>query len=122
MTYLWLAVGGALGTLGRYALAGWIDGRLGRGPLGIFVVNVTGAFAIGFVGVLAEERALVSPEARRVVAVGLLGGYTTFSTLAYDTARLLEAGDPRGALANGAGTLLAGLVAVSAGIGLARAL
>lgn len=81
MTYLWLALGGALGTLGRYAVSGWVYDRLGPGPLGIFVVNVSGAFLIGLFLELADGRALISPGLRQFVALGVLGGYTTFSTL-----------------------------------------
>ena len=89
-TYLWLALGGALGTLSRYALSGAIDNRYGPSPLGIFVVNISGAFVIGFFLVLAQDRFLVSPDVRRFVAAGFCGGYTTFSTLAYETMTQLE--------------------------------
>jgi CrcB protein len=122
VTLLWLAAGGALGTLGRYAVSGWIDGRFGPGPLGIFVVNVTGAFLIGFFGTLAEDRFPIPPDLRHLVAVGVLGGYTTFSTLSYETMKLIETGDLAPAALNGLGSLLAGIVAVYLGMSAARVL
>jgi fluoride exporter len=120
-TYLWLALGGALGTLGRYVLSGAIDSRYGPSPLGIFVVNVSGAFVIGFFLVLAQDRILVSPDLRRFVATGLCGGYTTFSTFSYDTMTLIEDHRYATAAANGLGSLAAGLLAVWLGMTLARA-
>jgi CrcB protein len=122
MTWLWLALGGGIGTLGRYALAGAVAGRFGSGPLGIFAVNISGAFAIGFFLVVAGERGSISVDVQRFVATGLLGGYTTFSTLSLDTTRLLETGDYLGAAANGLGSLVAGVLAVWLGMTLARAL
>lgn len=121
-TYLWLALGGALGTLSRYALSGAIDNRYGPSPLGIFVVNISGAFVIGFFLVLAQDRFLVSPDVRRFVAAGFCGGYTTFSTLAYETMTQLEDHNYWTAAANGLGSLAAGLVAVWLGMTLARAI
>lgn len=115
MTYLWLALGGALGTLGRYAVSGWVYDRFGPGPLGVFVVNVTGAFLIGLFLELADGRALLSPGLRQFLALGVLGGYTTFSTLSYETMKLLETGDVAAAALNGLGSLAAGLAAVYAG-------
>lgn len=119
-TYLWLALGGALGTLARYALSGAIASRYGPGPLGIFIVNISGAFLIGLFLVLAQDRFLVSPDIRRFVATGIMGGYTTFSTLSYETMRLVEDRDYLMATANGVGSLLAGLLAVWLGMTLAR--
>ena len=122
MTLLWIAIGGAIGSVGRYGVASWAAQRLGPGPLGIFIVNVTGAFLIGFVMIATENRFTLSLDTRRFIAVGLLGGYTTFSTLMYETMVLVEAGDYPRAIANSLGSLAVGLVAVALGIALARAL
>jgi fluoride exporter len=115
-----VALGGALGTLGRYVVAGRVDERLGATPLGIFIVNISGAFMIGFFLTLAEGRFLISPDVRRFVATGILGGYTTFSTLSFETMKLLETGAYARGLANGLGSIVAGLAAVWVGMVLAR--
>ena len=122
MAYLWVALGGAIGAVSRYALAGTISSRFGTGPLGIFVVNVSGAFLIGFVMALTDERISVSPDIRRFVTVGILGGYTTFSTWMYETHQLAEAGDISRAMLNIVGSTLAGLIAVWIGVLAGRSL
>ncbi len=121
MDYLWVALGGALGAVSRYGLAAWINTRFGPSPLGIFVVNVSGAFLIGFLMALTEERVSVSPDIRRFLTVGILGGYTTFSTWMYETHQLAEAGDITRAILNIGGSLLAGLLAVWLGVMAGRA-
>jgi fluoride exporter len=118
--YLWLGVGGAIGTVARYALSGWIDARFGANPLGIFVVNITGAFLIGLVMAVTEDRFLIPAQARQFITIGLFGGFTTFSTLTYETMRLLETGSFATAMLNIVGSLMAGLVAVYAGMSLGR--
>lgn len=120
MLYLWLALGGALGTLSRYTVSGWVAARYPSFPWGTFTVNVTGALVIGFFLTLAEERLLISPQLRVFFATGFLGGYTTFSTFSWETMALLRDGALLPALGNAAGSLLTGLVAVYLGIVLAR--
>ncbi len=120
MGYIWVVAGGGIGALSRYLLAGWIDNRHGPGPLGIFVVNISGALIIGFFMTLAEERFLFSPDLRRFVATGFLGGYTTFSTLSWDTTNLLRDHSYALAVFNGIGSIVLGVVAVYVGIALAR--
>jgi fluoride exporter len=122
MLLLWIAIGGAAGSLGRYGLTWWLAQRIGPGPLGIFAVNVSGAFLIGFLLIATEGRFALSLDARRFIAIGVLGGYTTFSTLMYETMMLIEAGDYVRAAANSLGSVAAGLIAVALGIGLARLL
>lgn len=91
-------------------------GRRERFPLGILVVNVTGSFALGVLtGVGAG---LIDSDLGWVIGVGLLGGYTTFSTVSLDSALLVRAGQSRRGWINAAGTLLLGVVAASAGLGL----
>lgn len=120
VSYLWLALGGALGTVTRYSVAGWVDDRFGPSAWGIFAVNVTGSFLLGFLAMLAEERFMLPADVRRFALVGFLGGYTTFSTLAYETMRMAQLGSFGSALANGLGSLAAGLVAAYVGMILGR--
>jgi CrcB protein len=112
---LGIALGGAVGALARYGVDEWVGRRAGAFPWGILVVNVTGAFLIG-VSVEALEPRFESGWVRPAVVTGLLGAYTTFSTLSLDTYRLLERGELDQALANVLGTVVLGLLAVWAGL------
>jgi CrcB protein len=117
---LGIAVAGAVGALARHGLDTWIERRGGIFPWGIFAVNVTGAFAIGFMATWMEPRFEDVTWFRTAVLTGFLGAYTTFSTLSLDTYRLLDAGHVGPALANTLGSLAAGLGAVWAGIRIAE--
>jgi CrcB protein len=122
VTVLGIAVAGAFGALARYGLEGAVSRRWpGAFPWGTFVVNVTGAFALGLVFVLLTERWSVDPWARSALTIGFLGAYTTFSTLSLESYRLLEDGAVGLALANMLGSLAAGLVAVYLGVVAGRA-
>jgi CrcB protein len=119
---LLFAAGGA-GTLLRYALSIAVQARTGVAfPWGTVAVNVIGCLAAGFLARALEERAVLAPELRIVVFIGLLGGFTTFSSFGLETWRLFEAGRTPAALANAAGSIVACLAAVALGDGLARAL
>ena len=91
-------------------------------PWGTFLINVTGCFGIGFLAVLVEERFLLGPGARLFWMVGVLGGYTTFSTFGYETLVLLRGGSQAAALANAGGQLILGLLGVWLGMLAARVL
>jgi CrcB protein len=94
--YLWVAIGGALGSLGRFWLSGLVAGRFGETfPWGTLVVNVTGSFVIGFLAALneAESRALASPGFRQFFMIGICGGYTTFSSFSLETLKRLQDGE-----------------------------
>jgi len=122
-TGLGIAIAGALGALARYGLEGVVSRRAGGVfPWGTFVVNITGAFVLGFLFTVMTERLRVSPALRTSLTVGFLGAYTTFSTLSYETFRLIEDGAVWLAAANGLGSLAAGLVAVYLGVVLGRVL
>jgi len=84
------------------------------------VVNISGAFVLGVVFVLLTERLTPEPWLRSTVTIGFLGAYTTFSTLSLESYRLLEDGAIWLALANTAGSLAAGLLAVYLGIVVGR--
>ena len=122
-TALGIAVAGALGALARYGLEGFVSRRAGGAfPWGTFVINVTGAFALGLLFTVMTGRFRVAPWFRTTVTVGFLGAYTTFSTLSLETFRLLEDGAYVLAGLNAAGSLAAGLLAVYAGVVVGRAI
>jgi len=118
-----IAIAGAAGALSRYAVDGIVSRRMsGAFPWGTMVVNLSGAFLVGFLFTVLAERFLVAPWLRSTLLIGFLGAYTTFSTLSLETLRLMQDGARLLALANGAGTLVAGLIAVYAGVVLGRAI
>ena len=110
-------IGGGL----RYVLGGWIAERWGASfPWGTFAVNVSGAFLLGVVMALSVERSLIPPAWRLFLGVGILGGYTTFSTLSYESIALMQRGLMMQGALNMFGSALAGLAAVFAGIVVGR--
>ncbi len=120
MILLWIAVGGALGAIGRFAVSSWMSDRSSFGPLGTFVVNISGAFVLGlFVG-LGQNQLTFSTEISRLVATGVLGSYTTFSTLFYETFSLIEEQRGWSAFVYAAGSQLAGVLAVVVGLGITQ--
>lgn len=115
MTYLWIALGSALGGVARFWLSGVVARAIGEVfPWGTFVVNVTGSFLIGFVGFLTgpDGRLLVAPDARLFVMVGICGGYTTFSSFSLQTLMLARDGDFLRAGFNVVASVVACLVSV----------
>ena len=123
-TIVWVGVGGFVGANLRYAIGAWADTHwhLAGFPIGTLLVNATGAFLLGFLATLLGEIALVPPQARLLVTVGLLGAYTTFSTFAFESVKLLEEGSWSLALLNVVGSVLIGGAAAWLGIVLARSL
>jgi CrcB protein len=118
MPYVWVAIGGALGSVARYGCSGFV-GRLAGAtfPFGTMVVNVTGAILIGFLAALSvpEGRVLLPPSARLFTMTGICGGYTTFSTFSLETFNLLRDGDWFRAGANVLFSVMLCLVAVMIG-------
>jgi fluoride exporter len=122
-TIVAIGIAGALGALARYGIGGLIAGRSARAfPWETFVVNVTGSFVLGFAFTLLTAQLTTGPWLRTAVTVGFIGAYTTFSTLAFETYRLLEDGALALAAANVFGSVAAGLVAVYLGVVAGRAL
>jgi CrcB protein len=120
-TVIGIAIAGAIGALARFGVEGWVSSRSGDGfPWGTFVVNVTGAFILGFVFTVLTEKFRVEPWLRTTLTVGFLGAYTTFSTLSFETFRLIEDGAVGLGMVNAVGSLTAGLVAVYLGVVLGR--
>ena len=106
-----LALGGLLGTAGRYALVSATQRWLGPSfPYGTLAVNGIGCLAIGFLSGVAERRAFLTPDARLFWMVGLLGAFTTFSAFIYESWGLWQAGQRFLALVNLQGSLLVGLL------------
>jgi CrcB protein len=123
MTIVGIAVAGALGALARYGLEGFVSRRTGGGfPWGTFVVNVSGAFVLGLLFTLLAERYIAEPWLRSSTTIGFLGAYTTFSTLSFESYRLLEDGAIGLAFANLLGSCAAGLLAVYLGVVVGRTL
>ena len=120
---LWICLGGAVGTAGRYLLGDWLMRVAGPAfPWGTLAVNVLGSFLLGLVMQLALSTDWISPTLRLTLATGVLGGFTTYSSFNYETLRLLEGGSLLLAGANLAGTVAGCLVAGTLGMALARAL
>jgi len=113
--YLWIALGSALGGVGRYWLSGVIARRFGEAfPVGTLVVNATGSFVIGFIASLTrpEGRLLMSASGRQFLMVGICGGYTTFSSFSLQTLNLAREGEWFYAGANVVASVLLCLLAV----------
>lgn len=94
----------------------------GAFPWGTFTVNVLGAFVIGLVATLADERGVIAPQTRLFLVVGILGGFTTFSSFSLESWRLAEQGELRAAALNVLGNVTLSLVAVFLGIFVARSI
>ena len=122
MILLAIAAGGGTGALLRHLANHIVQARFGQAfPLGIFLVNVVGCLAIGvFAGLIAASRIQVGEVGRAFVVVGVLGGFTTFSSFGLDTFTLARAGQIGTAAFNAFGQLFLGLAAVWAGYALAR--
>ena len=108
-----LLLGGLVGTAGRYVLSGAVYRWLGTPfPYGTLAVNLAGCLVIGFLATLAEDKFLLTSEMRLFWMVGLLGAFTTFSTLIYESWRLIQDGEMLLAGVNLLGSLALGLLAL----------
>jgi fluoride exporter len=123
LSYMWVAIGGALGTTARYWLSGVVARSVGETfPWGTLVINVTGSFVIGFFGALTgpDGRLFVGSTARQFVMIGMCGGYTTFSSFSLQTLNLMNEGEWFRAAANIGLSVLLCLIAVWVGVVLAN--
>jgi fluoride exporter len=117
--WLSLALGGAVGTLARYELGRWVHGWAGTAfPWGTLAINVAGCLALGFLTRLGQT-ATISPETRGMLTVGFCGAFTTFSTFSFETVALLQDGESLKAVTYALGSLLLGIAAMTAGMGMA---
>ncbi|HEY3887806.1 MAG TPA: fluoride efflux transporter CrcB [Caulobacteraceae bacterium] len=125
VTYLWIALGSALGGAARYGASSLIATSFGQTfPWGTLLVNISGSFIIGFFATLTgpDGRMLVAADIRQFVMIGLCGGYTTFSSFSLQTLNLVQEGDILRAGANIGGSVVLCLVAVWLGYVAAAAL
>jgi CrcB protein len=120
MHALLVGTGGFAGALLRYGLGGLVHRQfpLTTFPLGTLSVNLLGCLLIGIVAGLVESRQLFSPELRVLILIGLLGGFTTFSTFGFETIAMLRDSEYLGAAANVGLHVIAGLLLVWAGYAL----
>ena len=115
---LLVCLGGFIGTGARYGLNGVISQRFGETfPLGTLVINILGSFVIGvvFVATGPDSPVLVSAEVRQFLMIGILGGFTTFSSFSLQTLTLLREGDVGAAILNVTLSVVVGLLAAWAG-------
>ena len=118
---LLVGLGGFAGAVARFAINTAVGARLGGGwPWATFLINLSGCFAIGFFFAFAAERAGLSENWRYLFPVGFVGAYTTFSTYAYETVRMVDEGAWLRALAYVTLSTVLGFAAVVAAMALAR--
>lgn len=118
---LLVALGGAVGSVARYKLSGWVLHHTTNWtfPAGTFAVNVIGCLVAGVLAGLAEKHGFLSPDTRLLLFTGVLGGFTTFSAFGLETMFLLKRGDIWVAGANIVLSVLVGLLALWLGLGFA---
>jgi CrcB protein len=120
---LWIALLGAIGTLCRYGLQSLVQFRTGTAfPYGTLLVNLTGCFCMALIVQFTLHRMVITPEWRVAIGVGFFGGYTTFSSFGWETAKMLEEGAWARAAAYVSASVVAGLLLSAAGIRLANKL
>lgn len=121
MRLVLIAIFGALGTLARYGLGGVVQVRAGTTfPYGTLLINLSGCFLLGLIGQFTLNRIVISPDWRVAIAVGFFGGYTTFSSFGWETAKMLEDGEWLRASAYVGASVVVGLLLSVAGIRLAN--
>lgn len=121
MQLLAVGCGGFLGAVARYGLSSYLSRWPGAGlPLGTLTVNALGCLLVGVLMTVVAQRESLSPEMRLILSTGFLGGLTTFSTFGQETIELMRSGDLRLALLNVSLNVVLGLLAVLAGVSLAR--
>lgn len=119
--FLWICMGGAVGTGARYLIALWAARSFGPTfPAGTLIVNLLGSFLLGFVMHVGNTTQLLPATMRLTLTTGIIGGFTTYSTFNYETADLLRTGAGQYAALNLIATVGGCLIAVFAGIALAR--
>jgi len=116
-------IGAGIGGTLRYVLGGWMAERWGVSfPWHTLVINVSGAFLLGVLMALTVERSLLPASTRLFLGVGILGGFTTFSTLSYESVALVEQGLLVQGVANLFGSAVLGAIAAVAGLFVGRAI
>ena len=114
--YLYMAIGGAVGSIARYWVGSEVSSRMGtKFPYGTFLINVTACVIIGFSLTYLGKRVELNPAWRFLIPIGFVGAYSTFSTYEWETLSTLRSGAFFLAALYAVGSLLAGLVAVWGG-------
>ena len=121
-TVLAVGVGGGLGALARYYIAGWVQPPGAEFNWGIFIVNITGGLLMGMIVEASALRLNLAPDMRSFLTVGILGGYTTFSTFSLDSALMLQKGQYGLAAAYVIGSVILSIAALFAGLWVIRAI
>jgi fluoride exporter len=121
MTFLWVAIAGAIGAPARFLLDAWVQHRTDRiFPWGTFVINASGSLILGFVTGLVLYHGLPNTP-RLLIGTGFCGAYTTFSTFTLESVRLAEDRAVPAAFGNVLGSMVAGLLGAALGLVLAAA-
>jgi fluoride exporter len=115
-----VGVGGGLGALARYYIAAWVQPAGALFDWGIFAVNISGGLLMGMIVEASALRLNLPPDLRAFLTVGLLGGYTTFSTFSLDSALLLQRGEYAQAAVYVIGSVVLSILALFAGLWIVR--
>jgi CrcB protein len=112
-----IGMGGGIGSILRFLLSSGVQERLHNAtfPFGTIAVNVSGCLVIGMLSFLSDVKGIINSEMRAFLFIGLLGGFTTFSTFGNETVNLIRGGEYLQGLINAAGQLFFGIAAVIAG-------
>jgi CrcB protein len=118
-----IAMGGAIGSMARYLCQKWFyENYPHTFPWGTFMVNLLGCFLIGIIYEISEKSSVLTPQARLLLITGLCGGFTTFSTFAFENMNLLRSGDTIYFLLYTIASVVLGIAAVFAGIAVIKLL
>ena len=117
LKFILLAIGGIIGTISRYLLAGAIYEAFGTSfPYGTLLVNLSGCFIIGVLAALADDKQLFGPNLRILFMIGFCGAYTTFSTFILETSNLIKDGETIRALMNVLLSVIVGFIVFRIGM------
>jgi fluoride exporter len=123
MQWLMIAIGGALGSMARFAAVGYLTPMLNfRFPIGTFIVNIVGSFLIGVAYVVIVEKQLIPAEWRLFFITGILGGFTTFSSFSLEILQTWQEGHVFNAIFYAASSVVLGLLFAAIGMSLTQKL
>ena len=121
MLLIWIALGGGLGSVLRYLMVTRVDQWYAGGfPVGVLSFNALGSFLIGLIALQLTQQSYLQAELRTSLLVGLLGGFTTFSTFSYNSLQLILEGEYLSALLNVVLSVVVCIMAAGAGLMLAK--
>ena len=117
LKFILLTIGGTMGTIARYLLAGAVYGVAGTDfPYGTLVVNLLGCLIVGFLAAISEDKFLLSPNLRLLLMIGFCGAFTTFSTFILETSNLIKDGETLRALVNVVFSVVIGFIVFRVGM------